>query len=111
MSAIRFILNCFGTNSKIHEIGVYLGEENYPVFMFCLKAIVQLQATQEKLVSGMRGEHEKTENHKIDSLPQESSTPRRNEKDDGIFSFLLFSLVLFIAICLVILVLLSSSRH
>lgn len=79
--------------------------------MFCFKTIVQLQATQEKLVSGMRGEHEKTENHKIDSLPQESSTPRRSEKDDGIFSFLLFSLVLFIAICLVILVLLSSSRH
>lgn len=66
--------------------------------MFCFKTIVQLQATQEKLVSGIRGEHEKTENHKIVSLPQESSTPRRNEKDDGIFSFLLFSLVLFIAI-------------
>ena len=79
--------------------------------MFCFKTIVQLQATQEKLVSGIRGEHEKTENHKIVSLPQESSTPRGNEKDDGIFSFLLFSLVLFIAICLVILVLLSSSRH
>lgn len=80
--------------------------------MFCFKTIVQLQATQEKLISGIRGEHEKTENHKIDSLPQESSTPRRSEKDDGIFSFLLFSLVLFIAtICLVILVLLSSSRH
>lgn len=79
--------------------------------MFCFKTIVQLQATQEKLVSGIRGEHEKTENHKIDSLPQEFSTPRRSEKDDGIFSFLLFSLVLFIAICLVILVLLSSSRH
>ena len=79
--------------------------------MFCFKTIVQLQATQQKLVSGIRGEHEKTENHKIDSLPQESSTPRRSEKDDGIFSFLLFSLVLFIAICLVILVLLSSSRH
>ena len=79
--------------------------------MFCFKTIVQLQATYEKLVSGIRGDHEKTENHKIDSLPQESSTPRRNEKDDGIFSFLLFSLVLFIAICLVILVLLSSSRH
>lgn len=79
--------------------------------MFCFKTIVQLRATQEKLISGIRGEHEKTENHKIDSLPQESSTPRRSEKDDGIFSFLLFSLVLFIAICLVILVLLSSSRH
>ena len=79
--------------------------------MFCFKTIVQLQATHEKLVSGIRGEHEKTENHKIDSLPQESSTPRRNEKDDGIYGFLLFSLVLFIAICLVILVLLSSSRH
>ena len=79
--------------------------------MFCFKTIVQLQATQEKLVSGIRGEHEKTENHKIVNLPQESSTPRRKEKDDGIFSFLLFSLVLFIAICLVILVLLSSSRH
>lgn len=79
--------------------------------MFCFKTIVQLQATQEKLISGIRGEHEKTENHKIDSLPQESSTPRRSEKDDGIFSFLLFSLFLFIAICLVILVLLSSSRH
>lgn len=79
--------------------------------MFCFKTIVQLQATHEKLVSGIRGDHEKTENHKIDSLPQESSTPRRSEKDDGIFSFLLFSLVLFIAICLVILVLLSSSRH
>lgn len=79
--------------------------------MFCFKTIVQLQATQEKLISGIRGEYEKTENHEIDSLPQESSTPRRSEKDDGIFSFLLFSLVLFIAICLVILVLLSSSRH
>lgn len=70
--------------------------ELFPIFMFCFKTIVQLQATQEKLVSGMRGEHEKTENHKIDSLPQESSTPRRNEKGDGIF--LLFSLVLFIAL-------------
>ena len=55
--------------------------------MFCLKTIVQLQAKQETLVSGVRGEHEKTENHKIDGLPQEASTPRRNEKDDGIFSF------------------------
>ena len=55
--------------------------------MFCFKTIVQLQATQEKLISGIRGEHEKTENPKIDSLPQGSSTPRRNEKDDGIIIF------------------------
>ena len=63
--------------------------------MFCFKTIVQLQATQEKLVSGIRGEHEKTENHKIDSLPQESSTPRRNEKDDGIFSIYCLALFYF----------------
>ena len=55
-------------------------------FTFCYKNIAEIQARHDEMVADMKEECQKSENPRIDGLPQESSTPTKNEKDDGIIN-------------------------
>ena len=51
------------------------------LFIFSGKNIAGIQARHDEMVAEMK-ECDNPENPRMDSSPQESSTPKKNEKDD-----------------------------